>query len=86
MNSDHPSLYDAIDMMESKPGSKEAIRDAGILAGQAAGIALICSLALDSVAYEDSDGACDARDVAGIASQLLFKCWNDLATATNLMS
>lgn len=86
MNATKAGLYEAIDFMDDDAGTVEALQDAGSLASQSAGIALLCALALDAVAYGDCEQACDPSDVAGIASRLMFKCWDDLTVAVNIMS
>lgn len=78
-----PGLLNAIDAVDKKPGSEDAKQDAACLANQAAGIALVCSLALDSLT--DGRDDCDPIDVIGITSRLMFKCWDDLTVAVNLM-
>lgn len=79
------AIYDGTDAMDDEEGSEEGRRHAGMLASQAAGIALVCSLALDAVARGSKKSEIDARDVADTASRLMFKCWCDLTVATGIM-
>ncbi len=85
MNATEPGLFDGTDAMDDEEGSEEGRRHAGMLASQAAGIALVCSLALDAVAFGKEREEVDARDVADTASRLMFKCWCDLTVATGIM-
>lgn len=85
MNATKPGLYDAGGMMTG-PETADALRDAGVLANQAAGIALVCSLALDALADEGDRSARISEEVAETASRLMFKCWGDLTAAMSLLA
>lgn len=78
-------LCEAADFMGEEPGSADALEHAGSLASQSAGIALLCSIALDAAAYGGCGQGCDPAEVAGIASRLMHKCWNDLTVAVDIM-
>lgn len=80
----HPGLYNAVDFMDDEEGGEEAGKHAASLVAQSAGIALVCSLALDSAALDGDAFQADA--VAEPVSRLLFKCYDDLAVAANLMA
>lgn len=75
----------AIDYIDKDPRSTEAMQGVRALATQSAGIAAVCALALDSLAYFRFDNGPQVEDVAAAASQLLFKCWDDLTVAANLV-
>ena len=75
----------AADYVDEIPGSKEAMLGVFDIATQSAGIAAVCALALDSLAYSRFDNGPQVEDVAAAASQLLFKCWDDLTVAANLV-
>lgn len=84
MNAIKPGLCNAADYMDGEPGSESASRDAAFLTSQAAGIALVCSLATDAVAFGSYE-VCEPHEVSGIVSKLLFKCYDDLTVAVNLL-
>ncbi|MEA5020760.1 MAG: hypothetical protein VB027_10380 [Gordonibacter sp.] len=85
MNAVKAGLYDAADFMDDEVGSDEAMRHARSLVAQAAGIALVCSLAMDSVAEDGGGDALQADCVDWPVSRLMFKCWDDLTVAENLI-
>lgn len=85
MNATNPGLYNAIDFLDDEKGSAEAEKHAESLVAQAAGISLVCSLAMDSIAADGGGGACQADDVTRTVSRLMFKCHDDLVVASNLM-
>lgn len=80
-----PGICGAIDYIEEDPRSIEAMQGVRALATQSAGIAAICALALDSAACSRYANGPQVEDVAVAASRLLFKCWDDLAVAANLV-
>lgn len=84
MNAVKAGLYDAADFMDDEVGSDEAMKHARSLVAQAAGIALVCSLAMDSVA-ESAGDAVQADCVAWPVSRLMFKCYDDLTVAENII-
>lgn len=86
MNANNPGLYNAIDFVDDEKGSDEAENHAESLVAQAAGISLVCSLAMDSIAADGGGEALQADDVLWPISRLLFKCYDDLTVAANLMS
>lgn len=83
MNAVKAGLYDAADFVDDEAGGVDARNHAGSLVAQAAGIALVCSLAMDSVAADGGSGACQADDLAWPVSRLMFKCYDDLTVAAN---
>lgn len=85
MNAVKQGLYRADDARGCEPGTPEAVVEAARLVCQAAGLSLMCSLALDSVAYGDCEPDCAADDLAAIASRVMFECWNDLTVAASFM-
>lgn len=85
MNASNTGLYEAIEFMDDEPGSEAALRLARSLATQSAGLALLCALALDAVAYGDCAQDCDPADVAGIASRLMIESYNDLTVASSIV-
>ena len=78
-------LHDAIEFIDEKGGTEGAMRGAGILISQAAGLCEVCSLALDAVANGSMVVEMDIENVASITSQLVGKCWNDLVVASSLL-
>lgn len=78
-------LYDAVDFVDEAPGSDAAENGASALVSQSAGISALCALALEAVASGTTERGPDIEDVAAAASRLMFKCWNDLAVAANLI-
>ena len=77
MNRTVPGLYGPDDFADG-----EGCRALNIIAGQAADVALLCSLALDSLSdASESDWGGVVPDmrfsVSDAASRLLFKSWRD---------
>lgn len=86
MNATRAGLLDPTEYMGYKPRTPEAVTGAASLVAQAAGLSLLCSLALDSVAYGVCSLDCSAEEVAAITSKVLFECWDELMGASNLLS
>lgn len=85
MNATKPGLYNAVDAMDDEDGTPEAKADAARLIRQAAGLSLLCSLALDSAVLEDCELDYTAEYLEKTASSVLFKCFDDLTVAVNIM-
>lgn len=84
MNANKPGLYSVADYADDEPGTQGAKTNAAHLVWQAAGIALVCSLALDSTADEKLDYDLGTEAVVRTTSRLMFKCWDDLMGASYL--
>lgn len=80
-----PGLYETHDLVDIEEGTEDAAMMASRLMSQAAGISIICSLALES-AVEDKKNRELFDYVADTASRLMFKCFDDLVVAENLAS
>lgn len=83
MNAEVIGLCDARDFEQVEAGSPEALNAAARLAMQAAGLSLVCAIALDAVSCAGPE--IDICAVANTSSSILFKCAGDIDEAVNLM-
>ena len=85
MRAGKQGLCGGSDFSGCEPGTGDAGNGASMLSNQAAGIALLCAIALDAAAHGDGGYECDPADVAATASRLMVRCSDDLFAAVNLL-
>lgn len=84
MSGEGRGLDAGADFAGLEAGASEALKGASRLVSQAAGIALVCSLALEAAFNGDLEQR-DADSVADISARLLFEAHDDLAAAVGLV-
>ena len=80
MNTTKKGLYDAREVMEPNLSLERAQKAAERLISQSAGLALVCSHALDSVLSDDCNDV-ELDSIASVTSRICYQIWNDVETA-----
>lgn len=80
MNAIKKGLYDVSEVMDPDPSLGDLRTTAERLIDQSAGLALVCSHALDSV-LSDSCNDVELNTIADTVSHVCYQIWNDIQTA-----